>query len=1014
MSDYTYSPNQKLAITYTDSNALVSAGAGSGKTAVLTQRIYELVKNGADLSRFLVLTFTNAASAEMKSRIRKKLVEDESTRHLASRIETTHIETFDAFALFLVKKYAFRLGLSPNIKIIDNTLLSIQTNKIRDSFITYLYNNKDSDFLDLISTYCIKNDNQIRQYIIDLCHHVELMRNRDEYIDAFVDHFFDENRLNGFVDDKYRLMIQAINDAIDQASLLEDTDDADRIIESLNVLLEKGTDYDSLVTAYSEFKFPNKGKKATFDADFRASLKETFVKSMATKETFGLREDIINQFVSSKKHVQTLLRIVKHIEHELDTFKREKGSYSFGDIASFALQVLDIPEICKDMSEYFQYILVDEYQDTSAIQELVINKLARNNVCMVGDVKQSIYRFRFADCTIFQEKYDSYKDNKGGKLIDLNTSYRSRKEIVDVVNEIFEQLMVKQYNPINYKDGHHFEYGFTDYDSLIDDKEDYKLKVYRYPIIKGKSACDQESEIMAIDIINKINKKYQVYDSDKKIFRDCSFKDFAIIIDRGKWFDDIKSKFSQYGIPVKVLYDEPVKDSSVAYVLKNLLILLNASFNENYEDDKVKHAFISIARSFLLEYKDQDIYEIVKKGDYLNTDIVKKIDNIKEKVRYSPLSVMLKTLVDEFDIYRNCIKLTHFAANTNKIELFINLTKSMDELGYTIEDLIQYFEDLKTFDLDIPYVDTDVSEDSVTLITIHRSKGLEYPIIYLPGLTSKFNSSNATSFLVDKKYGAVLPITGNTNYSSLFNHLIKLEESKANYEERLRLLYVAITRARERIIMLYGTKENGDGVIINPTTCSSYRSIVHYLGLENKYGVDFVFPFQALKKEEKEIAWEETQIKEISVKPEEMVSKRASKTLDDSISKELLEFGTEIHYLLEIANYETKDLSFISQPRMKRYVMNVLQSKIFENVKNNQVLHEFPFFDEENGVNGVIDCLVMKNDEVDIVDFKLKRLDDDKYVLQLHTYYDYIKQITDLPIKMYLISAITGEVKEVE
>ncbi len=1014
MSDFKFSPNQRLAITYTDSNALVSAGAGSGKTAVLTQRIYELVKNGADLSRFLVLTFTNAASAEMKTRIREKLVEDPSTRHLASRIETSHIETFDAFALFLVKKYSFRLGLSPNIKIIDNTLLSIQRNKIRDDFITYLYNNKDSDFLDLISTYCVKNDSQIRKYIIDLCHHVELVNNRDQYIDSFIEKFYDENRLIGFIDDKYNLMVKAIKDAIEQAELLEDEEDATKIIDSLNALLEKGTDYDSLVTAYSEFKFPTKGKKQTDDADFRSSLKETFAKSMASKDTYGLKEDIINQYLSTKKHVKTLLGIVKEIEHRLDAFKKEKESYSFGDIASFALKILDIEDIREDMSSFFQYILVDEYQDTSLIQELVINKLAKNNVCMVGDVKQSIYRFRFADCTIFQEKYDSYILNKGGKLIDLNTSYRSRHEVVDVVNEIFEVLMNKKYNPINYKDGHYFEYGFKDYDSFIDSKEDYNLKVYRYPIIKGKSACDQESEIMAVDIINKINNKYQVYDTKLNGLRDCSFKDFAIIIDRGKWFDDIKSKFSQYGIPVRVFYDEPVKDSSTAYVLKNLLILLNACLENNYDDDKVTHAYISIARSFLMEQKDQEIYDTISKKEIPNSLIIQKINSIKEQVRYAPLANMLKALVEEFDIYRNAIKLTHFAANTNKIELFINLASSMDELGYTIDDLIQYFEDLKTFDLDIPYVDTDVSEDAVTLITIHRSKGLEYPIIYLPGLTSNFNNSNATSFLINHKYGAVLPITGNNNYSSLFNHLIKLEENKANYEERLRLLYVAITRARERVIMLYGMKENGDGRIINPSTCSSYRSIVHYLGLEYKYGVDFNLSYQALIKEDKEIDKKTVEMKEVNVAATEIMSKRASKTLDESVNKELLEFGSEIHYLLEITDFETKDLSHITKPFMKRYINNVLSAKVFENVKNNEVLHEFPFFDEQNGVNGVIDCLIKKEDEVDIVDFKLKHLDDEKYVLQLHTYYDYIKQITDLPIKMYLISAITGEVKEIE
>ena len=152
----------------------------------------------------------------------------------------------------------------------------------------------------------------------------------------------------------------------------------------------------------------------------------------------------------------------------------------------------------------------------------------------------------------------------------------------------------------------------------------------------------------------------------------------------------------------------------------------------------------------------------------------------------------------------------------------------------------------------------------------------------------------------------------------------------------------------------------------------------------------------------------------INVKESIETIKRASKELDIDVDEKLLEFGNEIHYLLENVNFETKDLSMIKDFRKRKYVNNVISQDLFKNVKNSQVLHEFPFKDEQNHTNGIIDCLLLKDDEVDIIDFKLKHLDDDKYVLQLHTYYDYIKQITDLPIKMYLIGAITGEVKEIE
>lgn len=1012
MSDFVWSKEQELAITSTSSNVLLSAGAGSGKTAVLTERIYHLIKNGADLSRFLILTFTNAASAEMKMRIRERIMSDKSLGDYSSKIETAHIETFDSFALFLVKKYAFRLGVSPNIGIIDKTLLDIERNHIRDNILTYLYKINDRGLLDLISKYCIKNDSQIRSYITDLCLKAESLINKQEYLDSFIESYFDEKRLNEIIDSKYDQMVKAINNAIIYASELEDLDDSNAIIDSLNALLATGKDFDSLTKAYNEFKFPTKKKTSTSDSDYRNSIKTLLQKILIKETDYGTREVLINQYLSTKEDMKTLINIVKEIEKQLDIFKKDKASYSFGDIAALALKALDMEDIRQEMSNYFEYILVDEYQDTSLIQELVIKKLERNNVCMVGDIKQSIYRFRKADCTLFQEKYINYKDNKGGQLINLNTSYRSRKEIVDVVNEMFEQLMTPQNNPINYLDGHRFGYGFTKYDSLIDDKEDYKLKVINYHLEENENVVEKETAQIAKDIIYKISNKYQVYDKDLKTLRPCCFKDFAIIIDRGKSFDEMKGQLSNYGIPAKVVYNEPVKESEIILVLKNLLILFNGCLNEQF-DDQFKHSFVSISRSFIYETKDQEIYDYVKNDNIKDSPLVQKMMRLVDRCRYLPISKILRALVDEFDVYQQINKLKHFSNNANKIELFVRLSENMDSLGMSLDGLISYLNDLNKFDLEIDYSDKDVGENSVTLITIHRSKGLEYPIVYMPGLTSKFNSSNATSFLIDDFFGPVLPITGNNNKSSLFNHLIKAKEAKENFEERLRLFYVAVTRARERLILFYQEKDKEDSEIYYAPSMISFRSFVHYLHLEQKYGISPVYGSQSFNivynYSDKTI-----KTKEINIEPVEISKKRASKDKTEEVDTSLLEFGSEIHYLLEIADYENKDTSFISDLRMKKYVGNVLSAKVFENVKNSQVLHEYSFFDEKNQLNGIIDCLVVKEDEIAIVDFKLKNLDDDKYILQLHAYRDYIEQITDKNISMYLISAITGEVKEIE
>lgn len=1016
MNDIKWSKEQELAINSTSSNVLISAGAGSGKTAVLTERIYQLVKKGADLSRFLVLTFTNAASGEMKERVRKRILKDKDLADAAVKIDSAHIETFDSFALFIVKKYAFRLGVSPNIGVLDNTLFTIKRREILDKLITHLYEIEDKDFLDLISRYCNKSDQQIRTYIIDLCDYFSAKTNKEECIEQFVDKYFNKEKIEHIIEQKYQDMNASIDDAISKAEHLEDPVDADKIVTYLENLKEISPDFDSFVTniAINKKLIPDKsGSVKTSDEDFRNSIKEGLSKNLIDAKTYGTSKEIIEQFMSTKKDVETLLKIVKEVEKEAHGFKIEKSLYLFSDIATLALKALEMEDIRKELSDYFQYILVDEYQDTSALQELVINKLEQNNVCMVGDIKQSIYRFRGADCSLFQEKYLKYKENDGGQLINLNTSYRSRREVVDVVNEMFEQLMTSRNNPINYKDGHIFGFGFKEYNSLIDKKEDYKLKIYKYQKEKGKQALYNEIEIIAKDIIHKINNKYQVYDKDLKRLRDCSFKDFAILMSKGKQFEKIKAGLSEYGIPTKVFYKESVVNSEVYTVLKNLLVIFERTSSSNY-DNSFNHAFVSVARSFICRYKDQDIYDYITKKAFLESPLMVKMVELTSQYKYSSLYSIINALIDSFNVYDNLSRIKHFSSNANKIELIVSIAKQMDDIGMSINELISYFENINAFNLEIEYEDKDVGNDSITIMTIHKSKGLEFPIVYMPSLTSIGKAAGGTAFLIDEEYGAVLPGVGEDAKTSLFNHLIKLKETKGAYEERLRLLYVAITRARERLIMLYGESENGEKHIYDVLQANTFQKLINYIEFNYKYGIDFVLENSKLAIKQKTIQPKHIETQTIDVQPSIIEKKRASKEQYREVDSSLLAFGNQIHYLLEITNFETKDTSFITNPKQRRYVDNVLKQKVFDNVKNNQILHEFSFFDEKNGVHGIIDCLVIRDNQIDIVDFKLKNLDDDKYVLQLHAYRDYIKQISPLKINMCLISAITGEVKEIE
>lgn len=1008
---FEWSPSQKKAIFDDGQNILVSAGAGSGKTAVLTQRVFELVKKGHPISRFLVLTFTNAAAAEMKSRVRDKLLNDPACQHMAAELENAHIETFDAFALFLVKKYALLLGISPDVAILDQSILNVRKNRLRDEVLEEYYAKSDPNFLDLIQTYCLKKDDNLKNYLNRLMNFADLQIDKSDFYAHGVDKFYRQSVIEGFIEEYHQGMISTLQHIDDTASEFGDSLDANNICDFIQTFSSFGS-YDSLLAAIKESKFPAKSKTALEeDAPLRQAIANDFKK--IKNSDFGTREEIISGFLSTQKYASLLLEIARTIDERFMAFKKEHNSYSFSDIAKMALQVLSNPVARDEMKASFDYILVDEYQDTSDIQERVINYLDNNNVYMVGDVKQSIYRFRNANCQIFQDKYQRYKTNDGGEEIDLNQSFRSRKEIVDFVNETFSLLMKPRFNMIDYSSGHAFIYQPDVYHDLLDAKEDYQPVVYTYPGDKSDKNVEREISIIADDIIDKYNKHYQVYDKEEKLMRDARFSDFAIIIDRGGEFDKYHRYFSAHNIPLKVINDEEINNSDLGYVTKNLLKLFRDTEKEDYGEE-YKHAFMSIARSFLVQCPDEEIYRIVKNSLYLSSDIAQKVKEVVTKYASSSLYEILHSLYDAFDIYQKIICLDHIKNSANNLEMFLSFARSMDELGSSLDDFVQYFDDLKNYQLDVKFPCVSDNIDAVTLINIHKSKGLEYPFVYLAGLFKKFNREESKqSFLISSTYGLSLPIYHQFGHDSLVSYLIKERMKQDDFEEKLRLLYVATTRVRERLIILSPTFEK-ESMVVDPTSVLSFSALLSFASLNQRYGVEYTFKNSQLPVKTAQKCHKKIEIRQIEV-PSLLVDKhRASKENEGETNSSLLQFGNQLHHLLEIVDYESKDTSFIANPQLRRYVDNVLHSSLFSHVKNADLRHEFAFWDDKNHLQGIIDCLILTPTAIKIVDFKLKNIDDKNYINQLLAYRAYLEQITSLPIQLYLLSAITGEEKEIE
>ena len=1010
MSKMTFSKEQELAISAVGKNYLISAGAGSGKTAVLCERIYRLVKKEKRLDNFLILTFTNLAASEMKQRIRRKLLEDLETARFAVEVDNAHVETFDSFYLFIARKYFYALGISKDISIIDNAIIEIKRRQMVDELFSELVVNRDPDIIELMRLFSLKNNNELKEFILKVLSSADNKVDKDAYFASLETDFSSEEYIASVIKDYESLIRKKITFLLQKIKTVDliNLDDVSNMEDYLYSLLAK-EGYTNLIEEIKNTSFPGKPRGEAENVEIRKGIANFFNKNI--KDDYPSKEEIKVAISENNKHLPVLLRVIRSINAQIDEYKKSKNAYSFADISRLVLKLFKNPAIVNEVKNQFDYIMVDEYQDTNDIQESVLNILDRNNVYMVGDIKQSIYRFRNADCEIFNRKFNNYKKDIGGAEIDLNHSFRSRKDIVDYINDLFSKIMIPSLNPIDYSNGHNFGFARTEYgatDPL------YKTVEYHYEYEHGSDALKRETLMVVNDIVDKYNNKYPVYDLNDKKLRPIEFKDFAIIIDRESEFDDFARALSSAGIPVKSCGKEKLMTSDITVTIRNLVKLLYLAINDQYDND-YKHAYLSVARSFLIEEEDQKLYETFSNTDYskvLVTSLGQKIELLKEKLHFASLEEVMTTLYREFKLYDNVIKIGNYYANVHKAESLLKYAAQMDLLGMSLSDLVSYFENLSNYELDIDYRDSDSQEDSVTLINIHQSKGLEYNVIYYPRLNRQFNlSSYQEKFNVSKKYGLLLPVD-NLVAVELNNYL----ERSADLEEKIRLLYVALTRAKQKIILLFGHKTTKSVSYNMPYKSDSFLEIYDLAGLGNKYVEEYQLGDDILTlklKEEKTYQPLNIEIKKISALSEVKEKKKASKEVVE-VDESLLQFGTDVHALLESLDFSKKDTSYIKDYKFRKVANNVINSELFKGVTNEQVRHEFSYYDKDNNVNGVIDCLIIKDNEIDIIDFKLKNIAEEDYDKQLKTYKTYISSISDKPIKMYLLAALTGEIREVK
>ena len=1018
-----WTKEQTEAIHQTGTNIIVSAGAGSGKTAVLSERVLTKLKRGISLDNLLILTFTNAAAAEMKERIRKKIIEANLTNELP-KVDTADITTFDAYALSLVKKYSHYLNISKDLSIVDSSVMSLEKKHLIQNIFDEYYQNQNSKFLKLIDNFTLKDDKKIIEYLLKLNTSLDNLYNKDDFLQNYIDNYFNESQMDSYINEYMHLIHskqKSIKNTIHSLSFYVDGTYIEKIETTLTNLLTN-KEYDKIKLSFPG-RLPNLPKGSEEEAKNIKQELNNLIKELKELTKYKDINYIKNTILKTKDYTEIIIEILLKLDKQLNKFKKEKHVYEFIDIARMAINLLkENDDIKERLKNKYSEILIDEYQDTNDIQETFISYIEKNNVYMVGDIKQSIYRFRHTNPELFKTKYESYSKNINGLKIDLNKNFRSRDEVLNNINEMFNQIMDSDIGGANYIATHQMIFGNTAYNEIH--KENYNMEILNYESLEDKSYTDEEIEIFTIanDIKNKIQSKFQIMDKDTNKPKQLEYKDCAILIDRSSKFELYKKIFEYLNIPITIYRDKAINNSDEIILFKHIYnLILSDKIDINF-----KYSFTSIARSYLFNMSDEEIFQHLKINDFKETEIYKNCQTLKQNINEFTNETLIRSIIDTFNIYQKMVTIGDIKQRITIIDSLIKVAQNCDKLAYQITDFYEYLNEVLKEGLDITLALNKEDSNSVKIMTIHASKGLEFPICYFSGLSKKFNIDDLKNlFYFSDKYGFIIPYFDTSPKTTILKTLMKNNYIKEEISERIRLFYVALTRAREKMILIAKMEEGleikDNGVVDDSIRLkylsfqnilnSIYSSLKKYLTNIDLSTINLTKDYNLSKKSMFKNTFSTVkllEVHELNIPKVEITKSNFSKishTLYTKEEKQNIDLGIKMHSILENINFKSPNLTNLTDFE-KRKVTAFINSGILKDTK--QIYKEYEFIYEENKeeFHGIIDLLLIKEKENVIVDYKLKHTTDEAYLKQLNGYKNYIENITNKPTKIYLYSIL--------
>lgn len=921
-----FTPEQQRVIELHNSNILVSAAAGSGKTAVLVERIIRMICDGehpADIDRLLIVTFTNAAAAEMRERIAAgitaRLETDPGNEHIQKQSALLHnaqITTIDSFSLFLIRNHFNEIGLDPDFRVADEGEIKLLQQEVlaqllEDAYAGQFVPEAPEQFHVCVEYFCPGGrESVLEQHILNLSRYAGSFPWPAEWLEERKNDYAAGDMEALVCSDYGQYLTERVNRTVE--GCLEKLREVKRLCElpdgpymygelteaeieqlerltSCKDLEEQAAKIPAVIFA----RLPSKKDDSVDPAKrelakaIRNSVKDTL--SDLSESYFKTPLELaVEQGKACREPLRMLLDLVLEFDRRLLAAKQERHLIDFSDMEHYALQILlkrekveesdgtgtdrtetkyrIVPsDVAMEYRQYFQEILIDEYQDSNLVQEYLLSAISgeeegRYNRFMVGDVKQSIYKFRLARPELFLEKYDTYQETGDLCRIDLAKNFRSRIQVVDAVNGVFSRIMSREIGGIAYDDKAALYPGAV-YPAQEDPAYGSELLLIRKPE-KGEREesgigeqhaegagvlvdYDNVRQLEALAIaarIKQLKGSLQVMEKSAGELRPVRYSDMVILLrTTSGWDEEFKKILEQQGIPVYItsktgyfgalevqellqflrVLDNPRQDIPLFGVMQSVFggftqeeIAQIRSGGEGHSRKRMTlyEALKEVAQSGRTVEEGEEISagesageeaELSQKAD----TFLQRIGHYRDLTPFTSIRDLLQRILDDYDYLNYVTALPAGSKRRANVEMLLTKASAFEKTSYFgLFHFIRYMEQLEKYDVDYGEADTlDENADVVRIMSIHKSKGLEFPVVFVSGLSKRFNMQDANqSLIVDMDLGVAVDYVDSVRRiknKTLRRAVLSAKMKEDNLAEELRVLYVALTRAREKLIL---------------------------------------------------------------------------------------------------------------------------------------------------------------------------------------------------------------------